>query len=37
MSAVRPQTSFNPTASEQPEGSFGISLNVYQSYVFPIT
>lgn len=31
------QWSFNLTASEQPEASFGASLNVYQSHVFPIT
>lgn len=37
MADVCPQASFTPTASEQPEASFGASLNVYQSHVFPIT
>lgn len=37
MADVCPQASFTPTASEQSEASFGASLNVYQSHVFPIT
>lgn len=37
ISDVCLQAGFNPTASEQPEASFGASLNVYQSHVLPIT